>query len=93
MTSTAEAPNSTDLIPHDNIIKATVVGNDTFVHTKVDRVEHLSGENHVEKVTGDSSDDEGVTMESPVAHHGVIIGAYKLKDSVLHTKVSNNGPG
>lgn len=84
MTSTSEAADSTEPIPHDNLIKAIVIGNDTIVHTKVDTVEHLSGKT---QSTDESSEGEA---ETPVLHDGVIIAAYKLNDSVLHTKVNNN---
>ncbi|KAL1458528.1 hypothetical protein WDU94_008670 [Cyamophila willieti] len=78
--ATTEASITTEPIPHDGLIKATVVESDSTVHTKLDSAEHFSA-------SGESSEESSITTDLPVPHDGNIKAVYKLNDSVPHIKV------
>lgn len=84
--TTEESPGSTELIPHDGLIKATFVvnENDTTVHYKVDSPKHITAD-----LSDQTGDESLLITESPYPHNHMIIAAFKLNDSLLHTKVLN----
>uniref|UniRef100_A0A8D9EJU9 OV-16 antigen n=1 Tax=Cacopsylla melanoneura TaxID=428564 RepID=A0A8D9EJU9_9HEMI len=76
--ATTGASITTEPIPHDGLIKATVVESDSTIHTKLDTAEHSSS---------GSSEESSITTVPTVPHDGEIKAVYKLNDSVPHIKV------